>query len=174
MASRLIPRSVSRLTRSQLSATDSVRSVRSSVLQAVGVGEGVATLGSGSVRGSLVRVLDREAGFAYGVVITAHEYSRQRRFQIVVPIIDRVSEDGLEELELTRWDVLPERRAWFDHVPCAEPLLDTAGLVSLTEAWKKSRDPRKWLRKQIEVTEAVSDAPTLAAVESRIGERLRL
>ena len=174
VTARLLPRSASKLTRSHLSATDSVRSVRTSVLQALGVGEGVGPEGSGSVRGRLVRVMDGRAGFEHGFILTAHEYSSQRRFQAIVPVIDRVSEDGLEELDLTPWDVLPERQPWFDQLPCTEPMLETAGLVSLTEEWKKSRDPRKWLKKQVQVTNVVIDAPTLAAVESKIGDRLRL
>jgi hypothetical protein len=173
ITARLLPRSATRLTRSHHSATDSVRSVRTSVLQAAGVGEGVGKEGSGSVRGRLARVLDRRAGFEHGVILTAHEYSRQRRYQVIVPIIDRVTEDGMEELELTPWDVLLKRRMWIDHLRYAEPLLETAGLISLTEEWKRSRDSRKWLKKQIEVTHAVIDAPTLAEVESKIGERLR-
>lgn len=173
VASRLIPRAVSRLVQSQLSSTDSVRHVRSAVLQAVGAGEGVAVPGSGSVRGRLVRVLDPRAGFGYGFILTAHEYSRRRRFQIIVPLIDRVSEDGLEELEITRWDLLPESPVWSHHLPCEEPMLDTAGLISLTEEWKGSRDSRTWLRKQIEVTDVVIDTPTLVQIEMRIGERLR-
>jgi len=173
VASRLIPRAVSRLTRSHLSATDAVRHVRSRVLQAAGVGQGVAAPGSGSVRGNLVRVFDPRAGFGHGIIVTAHEYSRRRRFQIIVPVIDRVREDGLEELEVTRWDVLPESRAWPHHPPIVEPVLDTAGLISLTEEWEASRDPRTWLRKQIEVTNLVIDAATLAGIDPRIGERLR-
>jgi hypothetical protein len=176
IATRLLPRSATNLTRSHLSATEHVRAVRTSVLQAVGIGEGLGPRGSASVRGRLVRILDPRAGFQHGFILTAHEYSRRRRFQVVVPVIDRVVEtdDGMEELEITPWDVLPERRHWFEQVPSAEPLLETAALISLTEEWQGGRDSRTWLKKQIEVLEPTIDASTLSVVEARIGARLAL
>lgn len=138
------------------------------------MGEGIGPAGSGSVRGRLVRVLDPRAGFEHGFILTTHEYSRRRRFQIVLPVLDRVVEtnEGQEELEITPWDVLPDRRDWFDRVPCAEPLLETAGLISLTEEWREGRDPRTWLKQQIEVLDTTIDANTLAMVEARISARL--
>ncbi|HEV7591444.1 MAG TPA: hypothetical protein VGO40_25240 [Longimicrobium sp.] len=81
-------------------------------------------------------------------------------------------EDGVEEIELTRWDVVPDGQTWFDDLPLAEPMIETAGLLSLTEEWRKSRDPRTWLPKQIDVTAGMIDPTTLAAVEAKIIERL--
>lgn len=176
IATRLLPRLAADLDRSRYSAVGEVRSVRRSVLQALAIGEGVMPPSSGSVRGRLVRVLDERAGFGFGLVLTAHKYSAWRRYQLVVPLIDRVveGEDGAEEIELTRWDVAPERKSWFGNLPLVEPIIDTAGLLSLTEDWRKSRDPRTWLHRQIEVTDVMIDTATLAEVEARIAERLLL
>jgi hypothetical protein len=176
IAARLFPRLAAYLDRSRYSAVDEVRGVRRSVLQALAIGEGVMPLKSGSVRGRIVRVLDDRADFDFGFVLTEHEYSAQRRYQIVVPIIDRIveGEDGTEEIELTRWDLTPERKPWFGNLPLVEPIIETAGLLSLTEGWRKSRDPRTWLRRQIEVMDVMIDAATLAEVEARIAERLLL
>lgn len=109
-------------------------------------------------------------------MVTAHGYSAQRRYQVVVPLIDRIVEadGGVERLDLTPWDVVPERKSWPAAVPLAEPLLETAALVSFSEEWRKGRDPRTWLRKQIEVMPVTIDPDTLSAVEKRIQERLQL
>ncbi|HEX6749167.1 MAG TPA: hypothetical protein VF092_17860 [Longimicrobium sp.] len=175
ITSRLVPQLAGLLKTSQFSCTDHVRSVRGSVLQAVGIGEGIAEPGDGSVRGRLARVVDHEAGFRFGVVLTSHGYSRQRRFQVVVPVVDRLvaTAGGIEELEVTEWDVLPERKPWFDSLPLSVPLLETAAVISLTEEWKKSRNPLTWLGKQIELTDVTIDPATLAAVDAKITERLR-
>jgi hypothetical protein len=176
ITTRLLPRLAAELDRSRYSAVDEVRSVRRSILQALAIGERASRPSSGSVRGRLVRVLDERVGFGFGFVLTAHEYSAQRRYQIVVPLIDRVveGEDGLEEIELTRWDVAPERRSWSVDLPLVEPIIETAGLLSLSEDWRKSRDHRTWLHRQIEVTDIMIDAATLVEVEARIVERLLL
>jgi hypothetical protein len=174
ITARLLPRLAWDLHRSRYSAVDEVRAVRRSVMHALSVGDDATPRGRGSIRGRIVRVLDHRAGFSFGFVLTAHEYSLQRRYQIVVPIIDRVveTEGGLEELELTPWDVVPERQSWFANLPFAEPMIDTARLLSLTEEWRKSRDPRRWLHKQIEMTSGMIDETTLAQIEAKIVERL--
>jgi hypothetical protein len=143
-------------------------------MHALSIGDDATPRGRGSIRGRIVRVLDHRVGFSFGFVLTAHEYSLQRRYQIVVPIVDRVveGEDGLEELALTPWDVVPERQSWFANLPFAEPMIDTARLLSLTEEWRKSRDPRRWLHKQIEMTSGMIDETTLAEIEAKIVERL--
>jgi len=174
ITARLLPRLASDLTRSRYSAVDEVRDVRRSVMHALSISDDATPRGRGSIRGRIVRVLDHQAGFSFGFVLTAHEYGMQRRYQIVVPIIDRVveAEDGLEEFELTPWDVVPEQQSWFANLPFAEPMIDTAGLLSLTEEWRKSRDPRRWLHKQIEMTSGMIEETTLAEIEAKIVERL--
>jgi hypothetical protein len=176
ITARLLPRAASALNRSRFSAVDEVHRVRKSVLQALAIGEGMGGERNGSVRGRLVRVLDDGVGASSGFILTAHDYSAQRRYQVVVPIIDRIfeDEDGFEKIELNRWDVVPERQPWFRGLALREPLIDTAGLVSLTEEWRKSRDPRTWLDRQIEVTGTMIDQATLAEVEAKITERLLL
>lgn len=174
VAARLIPQLPDRLRVSRFSAVDEVRSVRAAILRAIAPGEGTAE--PGSVRGRLVRVLDRQADFPFGVLITEARYSAKRRYQIVVPIIDRVADGdaGPELLEPTRWDVIPAPQAWVKKLPVAQPMLDTAALISLTERWQRSRDRRMWLKKQIQVLDEAVDAATLTAIQARIGERLRL
>lgn len=174
IAARLLPRSPERLVVSAWSAVDHVRSVRRAVLVALGLGEGLAAAGAASVRGRLVRVHDRRAEIRYGCIVTGHSYSASRRYQVIVPIIDRVvhGPDGPELLDPNRWSVVPARQAWWDALPFRSPMLDTAGLISLSEPWRRGRDPRRWLKRQIEVTDAAIDAATLAEVEARIMERL--
>lgn len=174
VAARLIPQLPDGLRESRFSAVDEVRSVRAAILRAISPDGGSAE--PGRVRGRLVRVLDRQADFQFGVLITHAPYSARRRYQIVVPIIDRVAdgEAGRELLEPTRGDVLPAPQEWMRKLPVAQPMLDTAGLISLTERWQRSRDRRMWLKKQIQVLNEAADAATLAAIEARIRERLRL
>jgi hypothetical protein len=176
IAARLLARDPHQLTRSARSAVGDVRSVRQAVLTALGVGKGLAATGARSVRGRLVRVRDPRAGSRYGCVLTDHAYSSTRRYQIIVPIIDRVVDgpEGPELLELMPWDVAPPRHPWWDALPFESPILDTAWLNSLSERWQRGRDSRWWLDPQIEVLGASIDDATLAAVETRIVERLTL
>lgn len=174
IATRLLPRDPRLLTASAMSAVDEVRSVRTAVLAALGLGEGMAAPGTPSVRGRLVRVRDERAGIRHGFVLTSHAYSAKRRYQIIVPIIDRMvgGVGGPELLEITRWDVQPGPRPWWKALPVIHPLVDTAGLVSLSERWQQGHDPRRWLTRQIDVLEPSIDPHTLAAVEERIRARL--
>jgi hypothetical protein len=174
IAARVVPRNPERLVVSAMSASNHVRSVRGAVLRAVGLGEGVAATGAASVRGRLARVGDQRAGIRYGCVVTGHAYSAIRRYQVIVPIIDRVvhHHDGPQILEPNRWSVVPMRQPWWNALPLQSPMLDTAGLISLSEAWRRSRDRRHWLKPQIEVLPTSIDPVTLAAVEAAISERL--
>lgn len=174
LGSRLLPMIPEWLVVSAMSAVDEARSVRRVVLQAVGIGEGMAAAGTASVRGRLVRVRDRRVGIRYGCVVTGHAYSASRRYQIIVPIIDAVIDgpDGPEIQEPVRWDVVPRREPWWNALPFHSPMLDTAGLISLSEAWRRSSDPRRWLEPQIEVLHASIDPVTFADVEAAIAERL--
>jgi hypothetical protein len=151
-----------------------VRSVRRVVLEAIGLGEGVANAAGRSVRGRLARIHDARVGMRYGCVVTRHAYSASRRYQVIVPIFDRIvhGPEGPRLLEPMRWDVVPVRQPWWSALPLEQPMLDTAGLISLSELWRKSSDPRSWLKPQIEIIDALIDAATLAAVEAKIAERL--
>jgi hypothetical protein len=175
VAARLVPELPENLKVSGMSAVDEVPSLRAAVMRAIASGDERTRPAPEGVRGRLVRVLDRKADFRYGVVVTEGKYSAQRRYQVVVPIIDRVvdGDDGPELLEPTRWDVVPAAQAWTRTLPLEQPMLDTAGTISLTERWQKG-NRRAWLRKQLEVLEGRVDAATLADVEARIVERLRL
>ncbi|HEV7591443.1 MAG TPA: hypothetical protein VGO40_25235 [Longimicrobium sp.] len=90
ITTRLLPLLAQDLKESRYSAVDEVRNVRRSVMQALSIGGGIEPRGNGSVRGRIVRVLEDSADFDFGFVLTEHQYSAQRRYQIVVPIIDRV------------------------------------------------------------------------------------
>lgn len=175
IAARVLPRDPGSLVFSAMSAVDAVRPVRAAVLSAAGLGEGVAAPGKTSVRGRLVRVLDPDVHAEYGCVLTCHAYSASRRYQMIVPIIDRFVKgpDGPEILEPIRWDVVPARCPWWDALPFTMPMLDTAELTSLSEGWRRSSSNRGgWLKPQIELLDAVVDEATLAAVEAKIVERL--
>jgi hypothetical protein len=172
LGARLIPMVPDWLIVSSMSAVDEVRSVRRMVLQATGMGEGVAAAGSASVRGRLVRVLDARAEISYGCVVTGHAYSASRRYQVIIPIID--AHEGAEILEPTRWDVVPAPHPWWTALPFQRPMLDTAALISLSESWRRSGDRRGWLQPQIEVLDVSLDDATLSAVEGKLAERLGL
>lgn len=174
LGARLLPFVPEWLSESAMSAVQEVRSVRRAVLEAIGLGEGVASPTSRSVRGRLVRIHDARVGPRHGCVLTAHAYSASRRYQIIVPVVDRVvgGPEGSRLLKPTRWDVVSARHPWWHALPLDEPMLDTAGLISLSELWRKSSDPRHWLKPQIEIVDAFIDEGTLAAVEEKIAERL--
>ena len=176
IAARLLARDPNHLVQSARSAVDDVRSVRRAVLTALGMGKGLAAPGARSVRGRLVRVRDPRAGSRYGCVLTDHAYSSTRRYQTIVPIMDRVvnGPEGPEILELMPWDVAPPRHSWWDALPFKSPILDTAWMNSLSERWQRGSDRRWWLDPQIEVLSASIDDATLAAVETKIVERLSM
>jgi hypothetical protein len=175
ITARLLPRNPERLVVSAMSAVNAVRSVQQAVFLAVGLGEDIAGSGRSSVRGRLVRVLDPGVDAHYGCVLTGHAYSASRRYQVIVPIIDRVvaGSDGPEILEPTPWDVVPTRQPWWNALSLHSPMLDTAGLISLSEPWRQGRNRRRWLKPQIEVLDSSIDDATLAMVEARISARLR-
>jgi hypothetical protein len=175
LGARLLPCVPEWLRVSAMSAAQEVRSVRGMVLEAIGFGEGVASSASKSVRGRLVRIHDSRVDIRHGCVLTSHAYSANRRYQIVVPIFDRVvrGPEGPELLQPTRWDIVPLRKPWWNALPLEEPMLDTAGLISLSEPWRQDRDPRRWLKPQIEIIDAIIDDATLAAAEEKIAERLQ-
>jgi hypothetical protein len=175
LGARLVPCDPDWLTVSGRSAVREVRPVREMVLEAIGLGEGVADSASKSVRGRLVRIHDSRLDIRHGCVLTSHAYSANRRYQIIVPVFDRIlhGPEGPEPLEPTRWDVIPQRKPWWHALPLEEPVFDTAGLISLSELWRRDRDPRRWLKPQIEIIDALIDDATLAAVEEKIVERLQ-
>jgi hypothetical protein len=175
VAARLLARDPNRLGVSVMSAVQEVHSVRRVVVEAMGVGEGAASATSQSVRGRLVRIHDPQVGFRHGCVLTSHAYSASRRYQIIVPVFDRIirGPEGTDLLEPMRWDVVPHRKPWWHALPLEEPVFDTAGLISLSELWRQGRDPRHWLKPQIEIIDALIDDATLTAVEEKIVERLQ-
>jgi hypothetical protein len=176
VAARLVPQLPDQLQASLASAFRDVEGVRAAILRAIAPGDAMKQP-PGSVRGRLVRVLDSRADFRYGVLVTEGRYSAQRRYQLVVPVIDRVvtGVSGPEILEPVRWDVQPRRAyAWMKSIPLQQPMFDTAGLIALTEPWRHGSDRRTWLARQIEVLDVAVDADTLSAILARIIERLQL
>jgi len=177
---RLLPRDPRRLSRSAFVAADEVRAVRETVGSAIGIGEGVAVGDSRSIRGRLVRVAPRtarKAGFEYAFVLTQHAYSAQRRWQVLVPVIDMVvdGDDGPEELIPSDGDVVPEAAPWWKALPFEQPMIETAALTTLSEEWRKSRHSDRWLKRQIAVVTRHSiDLATLERVEAAIISRLHL
>jgi hypothetical protein len=136
-----------------------------------------------SVRGRIAQVagtLQKDTGFAFGVVLTNPAYSAERRFQAMVPIIDLqvlLREDEIRgDFVPDDTDVLPGNRAWCARLPKSwtEPLIDTVRLVTLTEEWKQSRNKNAWLPKQITILDQSVDDETLHEIESRLAQRLGL
>ena len=136
-----------------------------------------------SVRGRIAQIagtLQKDTGFAFGVVLTNHVYSAERRFQAIVPIIDLqvLLRDGEtpDDFVPDETDVLPGNRPWCAKLPksWAEPLIDTARLVTLTEEWQQGRNRNAWLPKQITILDRSVDGETLREIESTLARRLGL
>lgn len=137
----------------------------------------------GSVRGRVARVtgtLQKDTGFAFGVVLTNPAYSAERRFQAIVPIIDLQlllrDDETRDDFVPDETDLLPGNRPWCATLPKSwtEPLIDTARLVTLTEEWKHSHSRNAWLPKQITILDQRVDDETLREIESTLARRLGL
>ncbi|HEU0052280.1 MAG TPA: hypothetical protein VFQ39_03840 [Longimicrobium sp.] len=157
---------------------------RDAVRDALGIGTGLPTPETpGSVRGRLARItpeVGRRAGFEFAVVLTAHSYSAQRRFQVVAPVVDLAEllyeDESVEDFDPEPGDILPGTHRWCSVFPhdWATPLIDTIRLVTLSEAWTQSKRRERWLPGQLRVLGIGIDAETLAAVEGAIAERFGL
>ncbi|HSU13106.1 hypothetical protein [Longimicrobium sp.] len=83
---------------------DEMAEVRSALADALGLRTGTCDgsgAAAGSWRGRVVRVTDgvaEEAGFLYGVVVTEPRYSRRRRYQLLIPLLneDEFEHDALD------------------------------------------------------------------------------
>lgn len=179
---RLVFRDVRRLVDSIGEASrEDMEGVRRAVANALGMTR--QPVHPGSVRGRIAQVtgtLQKDTGFAFGVVLTNHTYSAERRFQAIVPIIDLqlLLRDGETPADFVpdETDVLPGNRPWCAKLPKSwtEPLIDTARLVTLTEAWKQGRNKNAWLPKQITILDQSVDDETLREIESVLAGRLGL
>ncbi|HSU17868.1 hypothetical protein [Longimicrobium sp.] len=181
---RLLFADASELARSDASYTSAVPAVRAVTAEALGMGTGAAAANAVSIRGRIV-ALTREVAdafeFEHGVVVTQHRYSAQRRWQLVVPILDvrdvmPENADTLQFLPET-WDVVPERADWWDVLPGGwqQPVIDTARLITFSERWASARDRSRWLKAQIaRVLPASVDSGTLSRIEAALGARLML
>jgi hypothetical protein len=72
------------------SYTASVGAVQRVTAAALGFGTGAAGPGDASARGRLAMLSQDVAdafGFKYALILTQHAYSRQRRWQLVVPVV---------------------------------------------------------------------------------------
>jgi hypothetical protein len=184
-AARLVFRDVRKLTHSvgQASPGD-VRESRRVVADALEIGSPTPPTGlAGSVRGRLARVsgvLQKYAGFAFGIILTNHVYSTERRFQAIVPVVDLrtflLEDETPDDFVQEETDVRPGNRVWCGELPSswAEPVVDTVRLVTMSEEWKKSRDRNAWLPGQITVLDVGVDAETLREIERAVSRRLGL
>lgn len=172
------------LTRSEASYTASVAAVRRVTSAALGIGTGLAGPGENSVRGNLA-VLSQDVadrfGFDHSLVVTQHVYSRQRRWQLVVPMVDirHLMPKGVETREFVPepWDVVPEHGEWWNVLPpeWVQPVFDTARLTSFSERWEKGYDQSRWLKAQIgRILPLKIDPITLRRIEVALVERLGL
>jgi len=160
--------------------------VRTLLHTALGMGQGTGPgTDNESIRGFLVRLtqaMECEFGYAFGIVLTRHEYSQARRLQTVVPVLD--------VRFFTGPDMPPEAfqpkdrlirpveatAAWLTQLPAgwAGHVLNVPLLNTFTEEWQEHRDPRRWLPRQIDYVYPIPvDAATLAAVEAAVVTRLQ-
>jgi len=160
--------------------------VRTHLHTALGMGQGTGPGTDGeSIRGFLVRLtraMEREFGYAFGIVLTRHEYSRARRLQTVVPVLGLRYFTGPsippEVFEPKGGLIRPADggAAWLRQLPAewAGHVLDVPLLNTFTEEWQEHRDPKRWLPRQIEHVYPIPvDDATLAAVEAAVSERLQ-
>jgi hypothetical protein len=127
--------------------------IRTCLHTALGVGQGT---GPGtdreSIRGFLVRLtpaMQDEFGYAFGIVLTRHEYSRARRLQTIVPVLDVGFFTGPdmppEVFEPKGGLIRPAdgTAAWLSQLPAewAGHVLNVPLLNTFTEEWREHRDP---------------------------------
>jgi hypothetical protein len=175
-------------TLSQASHQASPRDIRgclASVRQGLGIGKGPAAPGGRSVRGHLARIeapVRDVTGLEFGVVVTDHTYSAQRRYQAVVPLID-LGEflepgEGPQHFTPDPTEFLVPRAdgPWTNAIPTSWSaiLVDTMRLITLTEEWEKVRNPDRWLKKQITVLPYKIGKAVLDEVDNRLVRRLNL
>lgn len=184
-ATRLVFRDVRKLTDSVGRASPAdIRSTRRAVADALGMGPPSPVRGRAeSVRGRLAQVsgvLQKHTGFAFGVVLTNHAYSAERRFQAIVPVVDLrkllLDDETPDDFAPEETDVRPGNKPWCGRLPrsWAEPLIDTARLVTMTEEWRRSGDKKAWLPRQITILDVSVDDETLREIESAVSRRLGL
>lgn len=162
-----------------------VRGCLASVRQGLGIGKGPASPGGRSVRGHLVRIegpVRDITGLEFGIVVTDHTYSGERRYQAVVPVID-LGEflepgEGPDDFTPDATEFLLPRTAgpWTNAIPSSWSaiLVDTMRLITLTEEWKKVRNPDRWLKKQITVLPYKAGKAVLDEIDTRLVRRLSL
>ncbi|HET7464851.1 MAG TPA: hypothetical protein VFJ82_26645 [Longimicrobium sp.] len=133
--------------------------LRAMLVRALGLGTGT-DVGCGkaarSWRGRIVTLsaARREAGgYGFGIVVTEADYSRRRRYQIIVPM------DDARVLEREPEDLVVSQRAWVHQVG---PGIDTVaiGVVDVHSMFHPL-DIAAW-------TGAVVDEETLAEIEARL------
>ncbi|HST63322.1 MAG TPA: hypothetical protein VLK84_31720 [Longimicrobium sp.] len=184
-APRLIFRAAHKLIDSVGEASpEDMEGTRRAVADALGIGSQPRGEGpSGSVRGRIARVagaLQKDTGFSFGVIVTNHAYSSERRFQAIVPMIDlRMllrDDETPSDFILEETDVRPGDRPWRAALPksWAEPLIDTVRLVTMTEEWRKAASQNAWLPRQTTILDASVDDQTLHAIEVALARRLGL
>ncbi|HEX8212547.1 MAG TPA: hypothetical protein VF584_20385 [Longimicrobium sp.] len=168
----------------QASAAD-VRGCLISVRQGLGIGRGPALAGGRAIRGHLARIEGRVrdvTGLEYGIVVTDPTYSASRRYQALIPVIDlaELMDEGEDPAAFQPEDgeLLVEHadKGWTAALPVGWSgiLIDTVRLITLTEKWRKGRNPEKWLAKQITVLPYRVERDVLDGIDARLVRRLRL
>ncbi|MFL5386636.1 MAG: hypothetical protein ACJ8GN_29400 [Longimicrobiaceae bacterium] len=111
MPSRLVPAASEDMQRMAGRLIDEMPAIRSELRRALGLGTGTRAAGTAaeSLRGCVVElsdVLAAEAGFWLGVIVTEAGYSRARRYQLIIPLLDGA------EYESQPDDVVITGNAW--------------------------------------------------------------
>lgn len=162
-----------------------IRGCLASVRQGLGIGRGPAAQGGRSVRGHLARIespIRDVTGLEFGIVVTDHAYSGKRRYQAVVPLVDLgdLLEPGEDLADFTPdpTEFLVPRTdgRWTNAIPASWPavLVDTMRLITLTEEWKKVKNPERWLKKQITVLPYKVGKAVLDKIDNRLVRRFSL
>jgi hypothetical protein len=175
-------------TLSQASHQASPRDIQgclASVRQGLGIGKGPAPPGGRSVRGHLARIeapVRDVTGLEFGIVVTDHAYSGMRRYQAVVPLVDLGDllepGEGPDDFTTDATEFLVPRTdgRWTNAIPASWTaiVVDTMRLITLTEEWKKVKNPERWLKKQITVLPHKVRKAVLDEIDTRLVRRLNL
>jgi hypothetical protein len=162
-----------------------IRGCLASVRQGLGIGKGPAAPGGRSVRGHLARIegpVRDVTGLEFGIVVTDHAYSGMRRYQAVIPLVDLGDlldpDEGPDDFtpDATEFQVSRTDGPWTNAIPSSWSaiLVDTMRMITLTEEWKKSKNPDRWLKKQITVLPYKVGKALLDEIDIRLVHRLSL
>lgn len=154
--SRLVGAGADEMRRRVGRLTDERAELRASLRKALGIGAGTAATAAVTCRGRVVRLAQsvrREIECSHALIVTEPFYSSQRRYQVVVPLLDT------SEFESTDTDVVVEGKDWLSLVSG-----DSAPVAFAVDLIQTVFHPT-----EIEgETVAVVDGNTVAQVEQRL------